>query len=147
MASPSRRYRFGSALARLNPSDSRKPLMLSCHNFGACFRPYKAFSSFTCGVFFARVASSHACHGARRIKVRMLGYGCGAHCARAYLLLARLFLWFAYLSGSIIISLVRLSLWLALVVLPVVVRFEVARGTWGIVVRVNVARVLCPFFD
>jgi hypothetical protein len=77
----------------------------------------------------------------------MLGYGCGAQCARAYLLLACLSLWFAYLSGSIIISLVRLSLWLALVVLPVVVRFDVARGTRGIVVRVNVARVLCPFFD
>jgi hypothetical protein len=63
-------------------------------------------------------------------------------CARAY------FFWFAYLFGSLI-SLVRLSLWvyyylfgLALVVLPVVVRFDVARGTRGIVVRVNVARVL-----
>jgi hypothetical protein len=51
------------------------------------------------------------------------------------------------LFGSIIISLVRLSLWLALVALPVVVRFDVARGTRGIVVRVNVARALCPFFD
>jgi hypothetical protein len=54
---------------------------------------------------------------------------------------ARLFPWFAYLFGSLI-SLVRLSLWLALVALPVVVRFDVARGTRGIVVRVNVARVL-----
>jgi hypothetical protein len=53
----------------------------------------------------------------------------------------------AYLFGSIIISWVRLSLWLALVVLPVVVRFDVARGTRGIVVRVNTARALCPFFD
>jgi hypothetical protein len=47
----------------------------------------------------------------------------------------------AYFLGSLI-SLVRLSLWLALVVRPVVVRFDVARGTRGIVVRVNVARVL-----
>jgi hypothetical protein len=62
--------------------------------------------------------------------------------ARALISLVRLSLWFDYLSGSIIISLVRLSLWLALVVLPVVVRFDVARGTRGIVVRVNVARVL-----
>jgi hypothetical protein len=70
-------------------------------------------------------------------------------CARAYFFgslisLVRLSLWSDYLSGSIIISLVRLSLWL---VLPVVVRFDVARGTRGIVVRVNVARALCPFFD
>jgi hypothetical protein len=50
------------------------------------------------------------CHGARRIKVRMLGYGCGAHCARVYLLLARLFSLVAYLFGSLI-SLGRLSLW------------------------------------
>jgi hypothetical protein len=73
-------------------------------------------------------------------------------CARAYFFgslisLVRLSLWFDYLFGSIIISLVRLSLWLALVALPVVVRFDVARGTRGIVVRVNVARALCPFFD
>jgi hypothetical protein len=81
------------------------------------------------------------CHGARRIKVRMLGYGCGAQCAHAYLLLWSL------------ISLVRLSLWsayslgylrgLVAVDLPVVVRFDVARGTRGIVVWVNVVRVLC----
>jgi hypothetical protein len=54
-------------------------------------------------------------------------------CARAYFFgslisLVRLSLWSDYLSGSIIISLVRLSLWL---VLPVVVRFDVARGTRG----------------
>jgi hypothetical protein len=66
----------------------------------------------------------------------MVDYGC---CAR---MRARLSLWFAYLFGSIIIPLVRLSRWLALVVLPVVVRLDVARGTRGIVVRLNVARVL-----
>jgi hypothetical protein len=64
----------------------------------------------------------------------MLGYGCGAQCARTYLLLARLSLWS-------LISLVRLSLWsayslgylrgLVAVDLPVVVRFDVTRGTWG----------------
>jgi hypothetical protein len=59
----------------------------------------------------------------------------------------------AYFLGSLISLVLLLSLWfdylfgLALVVLPVVVRFDVARGTRGIVVRVNVARVLCPFFD
>jgi hypothetical protein len=88
----------------------------------------------------------------------MVDYGCCARmCARlfpwfAYLFaslisLVRLSLWFYYYLFGSIISLVRLSLWLALVVLPVVVRFDVARGTRGIVVRVNVARVLCPFFD
>jgi hypothetical protein len=66
-------------------------------------------------------------------------------CARAY------FFWFAYLFGSTISLVLLLSLWfdylfgLALVVLPVVVRFDVARGTRGIVVRVNVARVLSVF--
>jgi hypothetical protein len=77
----------------------------------------------------------------------MVDYGCCAH------MRARLFLWFAYLFGSITSLVLLLSLWfdylfgLALVVLPVVVRFDVARGTRGIVVRVNVARALCPFFD
>jgi hypothetical protein len=52
-----------------------------------------------------------------------------------------------------LISLVRLSLWsayslgdlrgLVAVDLPGVVRFDVARGTRGIVVWVNVVRVLC----
>jgi hypothetical protein len=67
---------------------------------------------------------------------------------RALISLVRLSLWFAYLFGSTISLFLLLSLWfdylfgLALVVLPVVVRFDVARGTRGIVVRVNVARVL-----
>jgi hypothetical protein len=47
---------------------------------------------------------------------------------------ARLSLWFAYLFGYL--------RGLAVAVLPVIVRFDVARGTRGIVVRVNVARVL-----
>jgi hypothetical protein len=71
----------------------------------------------------------------------MWGYGCGEQCVCAYLSLCSL------------ISLVRLSLWsayslgylrgLVAVDLPVVVRFDVARGTRGIVVWVNVVRVLC----
>jgi hypothetical protein len=56
-------------------------------------------------------------------------------CARAC---GRLSLWFDYLFGYL--------RGLAVVVLPVVVRFDVARGTRGIVVQVNVARALLSLF-
>jgi hypothetical protein len=60
-------------------------------------------------------------------------------CARAYLF-GRLSLWFAYLFGPLI-------LWdICVGELPVVVRVDVARGTRGIVVWVNVVRVLLSFF-
>jgi hypothetical protein len=77
------------------------------------------------------------CHGARRIKARMVDYGCCAH-MRALISLVRLSLWFAYLFGYL--------RGLVASMLPVVVRFDVARGTRGIVVWVNVARALLSFF-
>jgi hypothetical protein len=64
-------------------------------------------------------------------------------CARACFLLAYLFgrlsLLVAYLFGYLRGGVAS--------VLPAVVRVDVARGTRGIVVWVNVARVFCPFFD
>jgi hypothetical protein len=69
-------------------------------------------------------AAIHTCHGAQRIKVRMLGYGCGAQCARAYLLLARLSLFGSLISLGYLLGLVAVDL-------PVAVRFDVARGTRG----------------
>jgi hypothetical protein len=58
-------------------------------------------------------------------------------CARALISLVRLSLWFAYLFGYL--------RGLVASMLPVVVRFDVARGTRGIVVWVNVARALLSF--
>jgi hypothetical protein len=68
------------------------------------------------------------CHGARRIKARMVDYGCCAD------MRARLSLW----------SLISLAICVG--ELPVVVRVDVARGMRGIVVWVNVVRVLLSFF-
>jgi hypothetical protein len=69
------------------------------------------------------------CHGARRIKARTWIMVAARICARAYL--------FGRLSLLVI----------CVGELPVAVRVDVARGTRGIVVWVNVARVFCPFFD
>jgi hypothetical protein len=72
------------------------------------------------------------CHGARRIKARMVDYGCCAHMrARLCSLISLAAYLFGYLRG------------LAVAVLPAVVRVDVVRGTHGIVVWVNVVRVLC----
>jgi hypothetical protein len=103
----------------LKYNDSEFQYLLQARTFQGTKRPSDGHPSgppakrFNTGNGAAASAGSASCHGARRIRARMVDYGCCARmCARLFLLV-RISLWFDYLSGSIIISLVRLSLWIS----------------------------------